>query len=153
MNTQPLAAQPWFWMVRLFFPFFPRTNYRTTDNFTPVKNIRNSDINTMVPRNHSELRTGSYLPVLFQKGKDFLVHKQVTPFVANVKIIWGRCYLWLCKRAKITEMSGTGSAVVRSLTSFRLNWFPGDRFTKVIVNCKSKITLKISLRARIRAFH
>jgi hypothetical protein len=33
-------------------------------------------------------------------------------------------------------------------------WFsPGDRFTKVIVNRKSKITLKISLRARIRAFH
>ena len=30
---------------------------------------------------------------------------------------------------------------------------PGDRFTKVIVNRKSKITLKISLRARIRAFH
>ena len=29
----------------------------------------------------------------------------------------------------------------------------GDRFTKVIVNRKSKITLKISLRARIRAFH
>jgi hypothetical protein len=32
-------------------------------------------------------------------------------------------------------------------------WKPGDRFTKVIVNRKSKITLKISLRARIRAFH
>ena len=31
--------------------------------------------------------------------------------------------------------------------------YPGDRFTKVIVNRKSKITLKISLRARIRAFH
>ena len=30
---------------------------------------------------------------------------------------------------------------------------PGDRFTKVIVNRKSKITLKISLRAGIRAFH
>jgi hypothetical protein len=30
---------------------------------------------------------------------------------------------------------------------------PGDRFTQVIVNRKSKITLKISLRARIRAFH
>ena len=30
---------------------------------------------------------------------------------------------------------------------------PGDRFTKVIVNRKFKITLKISLRARIRAFH
>jgi hypothetical protein len=30
---------------------------------------------------------------------------------------------------------------------------PGDRFTKVIVNRKSKITFKISLRARIRAFH
>jgi hypothetical protein len=30
---------------------------------------------------------------------------------------------------------------------------PGDRFTKVIVSRKSKITLKISLRARIRAFH
>jgi len=30
---------------------------------------------------------------------------------------------------------------------------PSDRFTKVIVNRKSKITLKISLRARIRAFH
>ena len=30
---------------------------------------------------------------------------------------------------------------------------PGDHFTKVIVNRKSKITLKISLRARIRAFH
>jgi hypothetical protein len=30
---------------------------------------------------------------------------------------------------------------------------PGDRFTKVIVNRKSKITLKISLRARICAFH
>ena len=29
----------------------------------------------------------------------------------------------------------------------------GDRFTEVIVNRKSKITLKISLRARIRAFH
>jgi hypothetical protein len=29
----------------------------------------------------------------------------------------------------------------------------GDRFTKVIVNRKSKITLKISLRARMRAFH
>ena len=29
----------------------------------------------------------------------------------------------------------------------------GDRFTKVIVNRKSKITLTISLRARIRAFH
>jgi hypothetical protein len=29
----------------------------------------------------------------------------------------------------------------------------GERFTKVIVNRKSKITLKISLRARIRAFH
>jgi hypothetical protein len=29
----------------------------------------------------------------------------------------------------------------------------GDRFTKVIVKRKSKITLKISLRARIRAFH
>ena len=28
-----------------------------------------------------------------------------------------------------------------------------DRFTKVIANRKSKITLKISLRARIRAFH
>ena len=30
---------------------------------------------------------------------------------------------------------------------------PGDRFTKVIVNRKSIITLKIFLRARIRAFH
>jgi hypothetical protein len=30
---------------------------------------------------------------------------------------------------------------------------PCDCFTKVIVNRKSKITLKISLRARIRAFH
>ena len=29
----------------------------------------------------------------------------------------------------------------------------GDRFTKVIVNRKSKITLTISLRARICAFH
>jgi hypothetical protein len=29
----------------------------------------------------------------------------------------------------------------------------GDRFTKVIVNRNSKITLKTSLRARIRAFH
>lgn len=34
-----------------------------------------------------------------------------------------------------------------------VNYRPGDRFTKVIVNRKSKITLKISLRARIRAFH
>ena len=31
--------------------------------------------------------------------------------------------------------------------------YSGDRFTKVIVNRKSKITLKISLRVRIRAFH
>ena len=31
--------------------------------------------------------------------------------------------------------------------------YSGDRFTKVIVNRKSKFTLKISLRARIRAFH
>jgi hypothetical protein len=31
--------------------------------------------------------------------------------------------------------------------------YSGNRFTKVILNCKSKITLKISLRARIRAFH
>jgi hypothetical protein len=30
---------------------------------------------------------------------------------------------------------------------------PGDRFTKVIVNRNSKINLKISLRARMRAFH
>ena len=30
---------------------------------------------------------------------------------------------------------------------------PSDCFTKVIVNRKSKITLKISLRACIRAFH
>ena len=30
--------------------------------------------------------------------------------------------------------------------------YSGDRFTKVIVNRKSKITLKISLRARIRTF-
>ena len=30
---------------------------------------------------------------------------------------------------------------------------PGDSFTKVIVNRKSKITLKISLRAPICAFH
>ena len=104
----PLAAQPWFWMVLLFFPFFSQTNYRTTDNFTPVKNIWNSDINTMVPRDHSELWTCSYPPVLFQKGKDVLVHKQVIPVVTNVKIIWGRCYLWLCKRAKLTEISGTG---------------------------------------------
>ena len=124
MNPPPLAAQPWFWMVLLFFPFFSRTNYWTTDNFTPVKNFRNTDINTMVPRDHSELQTGSYPPVLFQKGKDFLVLKQVTPVVTNVKIIWGRCYLWLCKRAKLTEMSGIGSAVVRSFTNFRLNWFP-----------------------------
>jgi hypothetical protein len=29
----------------------------------------------------------------------------------------------------------------------------GDRFTKVIVNRKSKITPTISLRARMRAFH
>ena len=33
------------------------------------------------------------------------------------------------------------------------NYGTGDRFTKVIVNRKSKITLKISIRARIRAFH
>ena len=33
------------------------------------------------------------------------------------------------------------------------NYGTGDRFTKVIVNRKSKITLKIYLRARIRAFH
>jgi hypothetical protein len=40
-------------------------------------------------------------------------------------------------------------------TSIGLSLFDstGDRFTKVIVNRKSKITLKISLRARIRAFH
>ena len=30
---------------------------------------------------------------------------------------------------------------------------PGDRFTKVIVIRKSKITLTISLRVRIRVFH
>ena len=30
---------------------------------------------------------------------------------------------------------------------------PGDRFTKVIANRKSKINLTISLCARIRAFH
>ena len=39
------------------------------------------------------------------------------------------------------------------LLGVRLLRNPGDRFTKVIVNRKSKITLKISLRARIRAFH
>ena len=38
-------------------------------------------------------------------------------------------------------------------TSFIRRFNVGDRFTKVIVNRKSKITLKISLRARIRAFH
>jgi hypothetical protein len=36
---------------------------------------------------------------------------------------------------------------------FAVAMYSGDRFTKVIVNRKSKITLKISLRARIRAFH
>jgi hypothetical protein len=43
----------------------------------------------MVRRDHSELRTGSYPPVLFQKGKYFLVLKQVTPVVTNVKINHG----------------------------------------------------------------
>ena len=38
-------------------------------------------------------------------------------------------------------------------SSHVLLFFPGDRFTKVIVNRKSKIILKISLRARIRSFH
>ena len=43
---------------------------------------------------------------------------------------------------------------VRIISSFHvLRSVPGDRFTKVIVNSKSKITLTISLRARIRAFH
>ena len=43
-------------------------------------------------------------------------------------------------------MNDHGDAMINMYT-------PGDRFTKVIVNRKSKITLKISLRARIRAFH
>ena len=38
-------------------------------------------------------------------------------------------------------------------SSHVLLFFPGDRFTKEIVNRKSKIILKNSLRARIRAFH
>ena len=38
-------------------------------------------------------------------------------------------------------------------SSHVLLFFPGNRFTKVIVNRKSKIILTISLRARIRAFH
>jgi hypothetical protein len=35
---------------------------------------------------------------------------------------------------------------------YNFDSWPGDRFTKVIVNRKSKITLAISLRAR-SAFH
>jgi hypothetical protein len=38
-------------------------------------------------------------------------------------------------------------------SSHVLRSVPGDRFSKVIVNRKSKITLTISLRARIREFH
>ena len=38
-------------------------------------------------------------------------------------------------------------------SSHALRSVPGDRFNKEIVNRKSKITLTISLRARIRAFH
>jgi hypothetical protein len=45
--------------------------------------------------------------------------------------------------------------IVTDAASIRLTFCKGqgDRFTKVIVNRKSKITLKISLRARIRAFY
>ena len=38
-------------------------------------------------------------------------------------------------------------------SSHVLRSVPGDRFSKVIVNRKSKITLTISLRASIREFH
>jgi hypothetical protein len=41
--------------------------------------------------------------------------------------------------------------IAKSMVTF-FKW-SGDRFTKVIVNRKSKITLKISLRTCIRAFH
>jgi hypothetical protein len=42
----------------------------------------------------------------------------------------------------------------RMLENISVKYYkPGDRFTKVIVNRKSNITLTISLRARVRAFH
>jgi hypothetical protein len=49
----------------------------------------------------------------------------------------------------IFDKSNTTDATSEARTAYP----SGDRFTKVIVNRKSKITLKISLRARIRAFH
>jgi hypothetical protein len=64
-----------------------------------------------------------------------------------------RCYfhivilsVFLYKSACIFLQSNTYLFVPHNYTS-------SDRFTKVIVNRKSKITLTISLRARIRAFH
>jgi hypothetical protein len=47
----------------------------------------------------------------------------------------------------------TMDEILVSLKGMENSKSPGDRFTKVIENRKSKITLKISLRARIRAFH
>ena len=42
----------------------------------------------------------------------------------------------------------------RMLENISVKYYkPGDRFTKVIVNRKSNITLTISLCAHIRAFH
>ena len=50
------------------------------------------------------------------------------------------------KESKPANMGQPKSHIIKNDNS-------GNRFTKVIVNRKSKITLKISLRARIRAFH
>jgi hypothetical protein len=69
--------------------------------------------------------------------------------------------MYLCVRGIDLPLS---TILIFYLGTVRTSWYfllfillieysSGDRFTKVIVNRKSKITLKISLRARIRAFH
>ena len=91
------------------------------------------------------------------------VGSRCTPHVSKMTTLTCNCYSYKIKLRTLQSFTFkvfywififfiVGYAVSYANPHFHKQ-VPGDRFTKVIVNRKSKITLTISLRARILAFH
>ena len=74
-------------------------------------------------------------------------------YLANGRSSWSFCSIYIVWRKSVIKKLWKKDKTISEKRKESLWKRPGDHFTKVIVIRKSKITLTISLRARIRAFH
>ena len=93
---------------------------------------------------------GFYLVLLYNEQT---IQMYYVLYLVNGRSSLSFCSIYIVWRKSVIKKMWKKDKTISEKRNTILWKRPGDRFTKVIVIRKSKITLMISLRARIRAFH